>query len=48
MTKEQGKKAIEKLKEYNNLPNDFHGKIGVDGSFFDMRGNYIDNLNYYR
>ena len=48
MTKEQGKKAIEKLKEYNNLPNDFHGKIGADGSFFDMRGNYIDNLNYYR
>ena len=29
-------------------PHDFHGKIGADGSFFDMRGNYIDNLNYHR
>ena len=34
MSKGEGKKAIEALKRENGLPNDWHGKIGSDGSVF--------------
>ena len=48
LSKGEGKKAIEGLKRENGLPNNWHGKIGGDGSVFDQQGNYIYNLNAYR
>jgi RHS repeat-associated protein len=47
ITKEEGKIGIESLKEAHGLPPDFHGNIGIDGSFWSKAGKYIDNILDY-
>lgn len=47
ITKEEGKIAIEAMKKANQLPPDFHGNIGMDGSFWSKTGENIDNILEY-
>lgn len=47
ITKEEGKIGIEAMKKANQLPPNFHGNIGSDGSFWSKAGEYIDNILDY-
>ncbi|MBV6462384.1 MAG: hypothetical protein HJHJAOHD_02533 [Flavobacteriales bacterium] len=44
ITKEEGKLGIEAMKKAHQLPPNFHGNIGSDGSFWSKTGEYIDNI----
>jgi hypothetical protein len=47
ISKEQGKIGIEAMKKANQLPPNFHGNIGSDGSFWSKAGEYVDNILDY-
>jgi hypothetical protein len=47
ITKEEGEMGIEAMKRANQLPPDFHGNIGIDGSYWSKAGEYIDNILEY-
>jgi hypothetical protein len=47
LDREQGKRAIEALKEANNLGNDAHNQIMGNGDVRDWRGRVIDNIYDY-
>ena len=47
LSKDQGKRAIERMKKANGMRNDFHGKIYNNGDVYDDLGNLIDNILDY-
>jgi hypothetical protein len=44
LTKEQGGRALEALKDWKRLPSNYHGKVWDNGDYTDMDGNRIGNI----
>ena len=47
LSKEQGKQTIEAMKNDHLIPNNFHGKILLNGEVLDSAGNSIGNVYDY-